>query len=152
MKLNTLNKQKNYHTSNKIVGRGPGSGKGMHTVGRGMNGQRSRSGGNKNPRRDFAGGQNPISRQLPHLRGFKAISTTPAVFNVNLNDLNKFNDADKVNVETLAKLGLINPTHRKFKVKILATGKVERKSLVFSGLDFSETAKVKLQEVESKFE
>jgi len=154
MKLHKLNKQTNFHKSKKIVGRGPGSGKGMHTVGRGMNGQRSRSGGNKNPRVDFAGGQNPLSRQLPKLRGFKALSSKLIVLNVNLSDLNKFKDGDKVNPQTLEDLGILNSSKSKntTQVKILGTGKVERKSLTFSDVNFSKSAKVSLENVGAKFE
>ena len=65
MKLHELPKSKNYKSKAKIIGRGIGSGKGGHTVGRGMNGQSSRSGGNQTPRRDFEGGQNPLSKRLP---------------------------------------------------------------------------------------
>lgn len=153
MKLNSLNKQKNYRSSNKIVGRGPGSGKGMHTVGRGMNGQRSRSGGNKSPRVDFAGGQNPISRQLPKLRGFKKLSTTPISATIKLSDLNKFNDGDKVTVETLATKGLINVSSGKnFFVKILSNGEVNSKNLSFEGVSFSKAAKDKLEKTGAIFE
>ncbi|MEI6887371.1 MAG: uL15 family ribosomal protein, partial [bacterium] len=71
MKLHTLPKLKNFKRKAKIIGRGTSSGKGGHTVGRGMNGQSSRSGGNQKPRQDFEGGQNPLSKRLPKLRGFK---------------------------------------------------------------------------------
>lgn len=74
MKLHELTKAKNYKKSTKTIGRGIGSGKGGHTVGRGMNGQRARAGGSRSPRVDFEGGQNPISRRLPKLRGFKSLT------------------------------------------------------------------------------
>ena len=53
----------------KQVGRGVGSTKGGHTTGRGMKGQRSRSGYRK-PGPNFEGGQNPLSRRLPKVRGY----------------------------------------------------------------------------------
>jgi ribosomal protein L15 len=49
------------------VGRGPASGRGK-TCGRGHKGQKAR-GGNGKPRRDFEGGQTPLSRRFPK-RGF----------------------------------------------------------------------------------
>ncbi|MFW5702480.1 MAG: uL15 family ribosomal protein, partial [Candidatus Dojkabacteria bacterium] len=51
-------------------GRGYGSGKGGHTVGRGQKGQKSRS-GYKKPRPGFEGGQMPLSRRIPKLKGFR---------------------------------------------------------------------------------
>ena len=52
----------------KRVGRGPASGNGK-TAGRGMNGQKSRSGGGKGV--GFEGGQTPLARRLPKLPGFR---------------------------------------------------------------------------------
>ena len=52
----------------KRVGRGDGSGKGTYS-GRGMKGQKARSGGGVRP--GFEGGQNPQIKGLPMLRGFK---------------------------------------------------------------------------------
>lgn len=54
----------------KRVGRGYGSGYGGHTSTRGQKGQKSRS-GYKSPRPGFEGGQMPLSRRLPKLRGFR---------------------------------------------------------------------------------
>jgi large subunit ribosomal protein L15 len=143
MTLNTLKRQKNFSKPKKIVGRGAGSGKGFHTVGRGMNGQRSRSGGNKNPRIDFAGGQNPLSRQLPKLRGFKPLSTSVLVYNIKLSDLNVFKDGETISVENLVKSGLLKlkSSPRKFRVKILSKGELSSKNLVFEGVVASESAK-----------
>jgi large subunit ribosomal protein L15 len=53
----------------KRVGRGPGSGKGMHTVGRGQKGQASRSGYKK--RLGFEGGQTPVHRLFPRINRLK---------------------------------------------------------------------------------
>ncbi len=60
----------------KRLGRGAGSGKGFHTVGSGQKGQTSRAG--SHVRRAFEGGQNPISRRLPVLKGNKSrnVATT----------------------------------------------------------------------------
>lgn len=52
------------------VGRGIGSKKGGHTAGRGTKGQKSRSGYSE-PRSGFEGGQMPLSRRIPKLKGFK---------------------------------------------------------------------------------
>lgn len=54
----------------KRIGRGAGSGKGMHTVGKGQKGQTSRAG--YHIKRGFEGGQNPLSKSLPRFRGVNA--------------------------------------------------------------------------------
>lgn len=57
-----------YKRKSKRLGRGVGSGVGGHTTGRGGKGATARS-GYQTPRKGFEGGQNPISRRLPKLRG-----------------------------------------------------------------------------------
>jgi ribosomal protein L15 len=56
--------------STRRVGRGYGSARGGHTVGRGQKGQKSRSGYTQ-PRPGFEGGQMPLSRRLPKFKGFR---------------------------------------------------------------------------------
>ena len=68
MKLSSLNNPKGYKRR-KRVGRGDSSGLGR-TCGRGEKGQKSRSG--SKIRLHFEGGQIPLFRRLPHIRGFKA--------------------------------------------------------------------------------
>ena len=68
MKLNELSDNPGARKNRKRVGRGPGSGKGR-TAGRGMNGQKSRSGVSL---KGFEGGQMPLYRRLPK-RGFTNI-------------------------------------------------------------------------------
>ena len=67
MKINQLKPHPRSQKNRKRVGRGPGSGKGS-TCGRGMKGQKSRSGVSIN---GFEGGQMPIYRRLPK-KGFKS--------------------------------------------------------------------------------
>lgn len=66
MKLNELSDNSDARSNRTRVGRGPGSGKGR-TAGRGMNGQKSRSGVSL---KGFEGGQMPLYRRVPK-RGFK---------------------------------------------------------------------------------
>lgn len=101
----------------KRVGRGIGSGTGK-TSGRGMKGQNSRSGGGV--RLGFEGGQNPLTKRVPQLKGFK--SRNPKNQVVSLNDLNKF--TGKVTKEKLFEKGIIDSS--KLPVKVLATGKLEK--------------------------
>lgn len=71
------------------AGRGISAGRGK-TAGRGMNGQNSRSGGGKGPY--FEGGQLPLFRRLPYLRGFRNINRV-AYQPVNIGDLAQDFDA-----------------------------------------------------------
>lgn len=103
--------------SKKRVGRGIGSGRGK-TAGRGTKGQSSRSGGGV--RVGFEGGQNPLTKRLPHLKGFK--SRAPKNQVVSLSDLNIF--TGKVTKEKLLEKGLIESI--KLPVKILGNGKIEK--------------------------
>ena len=111
--LNTLNN----HKSKKIrVGRGIGSGKGK-TSGRGVKGQKSRSGV---AIKSFEGGQMPLYRRLPK-RGFNPISKNDVAI-INLGDLQKLIDNKtinvdtKINIDTFKKSKLFRKSINKFKV------------------------------------
>tara|TARA_Y100001935_G_scaffold3493_1_gene2782 strand:- start:961 stop:1419 length:459 start_codon:yes stop_codon:yes gene_type:complete len=111
--FNTLNNIK----SKKIrVGRGIGSGKGK-TSGRGVKGQKSRSGV---AIKSFEGGQMPLYRRLPK-RGFNPIKQSKIAV-VNLGDLQnlinnkKINLDEKINIDILKKSKTIRKSINKFKV------------------------------------
>ena len=111
--LNTLN---NHKTKKIRVGRGIGSGKGK-TSGRGVKGQKSRSGV---AIKSFEGGQMPLYRRLPK-RGFNPINKDNiAVINLgdlqNLIDNKKINAGEKININTLKKTKLFRKSINKFKV------------------------------------
>ena len=98
--LNTLN---NIKTKKIRVGRGIGSGKGK-TSGRGVKGQKSRSGV---AIKSFEGGQMPLYRRLPK-RGFNPINKNDiAVINLgdiqNLIDSKKIKAEEKININTFKK-------------------------------------------------
>lgn len=127
-------------------GRGYGSGLGGHTVGRGTKGQKSRSGYSR-PRPGFEGGQMPLSRRLPKLRGLSNKSRSRAFKTINTKKyLLKLTEvADKVkgsevNNQTLLEAGLIQPTSKKVGVKIVCDGKISKK-LQVSGVQLSGPAK-----------
>ena len=112
--------------SKKIrVGRGIGSGKGK-TSGRGVKGQKSRSGV---AIKSFEGGQMPLYRRLPK-RGFNPLKKEKiAIINLgkiqDLIDNQKLSSTDKIDIETFKKLNIIN---KKFnKIKILASGEIKKK-------------------------
>jgi large subunit ribosomal protein L15 len=108
----------------KRLGRGESSGLGK-TSGRGHKGQGSRSG--SGVPMGFEGGQNPLLRRLPKFGFTKPNREKREV--ISLTELNSFKDGATVDVQSLKDLKLIS---KKFegRVKILATGKLERKLTV----------------------
>ena len=121
----TLNNRIKINKSKIRVGRGIGSGKGK-TSGRGVKGQKSRSGV---AIKSFEGGQMPLYRRLPK-RGFNPIiKNTVAI--LNLEKIQSF--IDKKNIKTtdvlnsilLKKLKLINKNSTK--LKILGAGEIKSK-------------------------
>ena len=112
----TLNNREKINKSKLRVGRGIGSGKGK-TSGRGVKGQKSRSGV---AIKSFEGGQMPLYRRLPK-RGFNPLNkNNVAVINLgelqNLIDNNKINADEKININTLKKTKLFRKSINKFKV------------------------------------
>ena len=114
--MTSLNSLNNLKTKKIRVGRGIGSGKGK-TSGRGVKGQKSRSGV---AIKSFEGGQMPLYRRLPK-RGFNPISKNDVAI-INLGDLQKLIDnkkisADsKINIDTFKKFKLFRKSINKFKV------------------------------------
>jgi len=107
------------------VGRGIGSGKGK-TSGRGVKGQKSRSGV---AIKSFEGGQMPLYRRLPK-RGFNPIGKKNiAILNLNMIqfhiDKKRFKTSDIINTNLLKKLNLINKNS--VKLKILGSGEIKDK-------------------------
>ena len=116
----------------KRVGRGPGSGKGKFS-GRGIKGQKSRSGSHK-MRAGFEGGQMPIYMRIGKLRGSTSKDAMPvgpfrtSTVPVNVRDLVRFEAGDEVTPETLVAKRLIKNT--KTDVKLLGVGEVTMKLTV----------------------
>jgi large subunit ribosomal protein L15 len=131
----------------KRIGRGLGSGKGRYS-GRGIKGQKSRS-GSHNMRPGFEGGQMPIYMRLGKQRGPYSKDAMPvgphrtSTVPVNLRDLERaFESGDDVTLETLREKGLIKNT--KTDVKILGTGELKKK-LSVTAHAFSATAREKIE-------
>ena len=137
--LNTLN---NIKTKKIRVGRGIGSGKGK-TSGRGVKGQKSRSGV---AIKSFEGGQMPLYRRLPK-RGFNPISKYDVAV-INLGDLQRLIDIKnistdvKINIETFKKTKFFRKSIDKFKV--LSNGDFNSKIEIEADYS-SKTAKEKIQ-------
>ena len=118
-------------------GRGPGSGNGK-TAGKGHKGQNARSGGGVRP--GFEGGQLPLYRKLPK-RGFKNRFAKHYAI-VNVCDLNRFNDGDKVTLAALVEAGIIRKELDG--LKVLGNGDITKK-LTVEATVFSATAKEKIE-------
>ena len=118
-----LNNRPKINKSKIRVGRGIGSGKGK-TSGRGVKGQKSRSGV---AIKSFEGGQMPLYRRLPK-RGFKSFNQENIAI-LNLDKIQSFinkktiNTTEVLNSSSLKKLRLINKNSKK--LKILGTGEIK---------------------------
>ena len=139
--LNNLTKLK---TKKIRVGRGIGSGKGK-TSGRGVKGQKSRSGV---AIKSFEGGQMPLYRRLPK-RGFNPLNNDRvAILNLekiqSLLDNKKLKSSDLLNSELLKKLKLINKNSTK--LKILGFGNIKDKINIEANLA-SKSAVEKLEKI-----
>ena len=140
----TLNSKEKLNKSKMRVGRGIGSGKGK-TSGRGVKGQKSRSGV---AIKSFEGGQMPLYRRLPK-RGFNPISKQNIAI-MNLEKIQSYinektiNPSDIINMELLKKLKLINKNSQK--LKILGTGEIKDKVNIEADLA-SKSAIEKLEKI-----
>jgi|TARA_B100001105_G_scaffold251778_1_gene242146 large subunit ribosomal protein L15 len=140
----------NLNTTSKIkikkmrVGRGIGSGKGK-TCGRGVKGQKSRSGV---AIKSFEGGQMPLYRRLPK-RGFNPLNKDKiAILNLekiqNLINSKRINEDLKIDLEILKKANILSKSYNK--IKILGTGEI--KSKINLNVDYaSKSAKEKLEKI-----
>ncbi len=140
----TLNNRTKINKSKIRVGRGIGSGKGK-TSGRGVKGQKSRSGVSI---KSFEGGQMPLYRRLPK-RGFNPILKNNIAI-LNLNKIQSYIDkkniktSDLLNSELLKKLKLINKNSNK--LKILGSGEIKDKINIEADLA-SKSAIQKLEKI-----
>src|SRR5256885_13235941 len=116
----------------KRAGRGLGSGKGRYS-GRGIKGQKSRSGSHK-MRAGFEGGQMPIYMRLGKQRGATSKDAMPIgpfrtfTAPVNVGSLDRFDDGAEVTPESLVEQGLLKNT--KTDVKLLGNGELKKKLTV----------------------
>ena len=140
--MTSLNNSNKITTKKIRVGRGIGSGKGK-TSGRGHKGQKSRSGV---AIKSFEGGQMPLYRRLPK-RGFNPIKKD-SLGKVNLGKIqyfiekNSINNTDKINLDLLKKLNIVNKNSKK--LKILGSGEIKNKVIIEANF-FSKSAKDKLE-------
>lgn len=146
MEIKDLRPAEGSTKNRKRVGRGGGSGTGK-TSGRGMNGQKSRSGGGKGV--GFEGGQTPLARRLPKLPGFRNINRveyTPV--NVCRLEL-KYEAGEIVDGESLVAKGIIKKATEP--VKVLGDGEIT-KALTVKVDKVSATAQAKIEAAGGKVE
>lgn len=140
----TLNNRSKRNKTKIRVGRGIGSGKGK-TSGRGVKGQKSRSGV---AIKSFEGGQMPLYRRLPK-RGFNPVSKDNIAI-LNLDKIQSYIDkkniktSDILNSDLLKKLSLINKNS--LKLKILGSGVIKDKINIEADLA-SKSAVEKLEKI-----
>ena len=144
MKLFELQPGVGSTSDRKRKGRGHGSGNGK-TAGRGHKGQNARSGGGV--RIGFEGGQMPIYRRLPK-RGFNNVFALKYA-EINVSDLNKFEDGAVVDAAALKEAGIIKKALDG--IKVLGNGEVSKKVTV-KAAKFTESAKEKIVAAGGKFE
>ena len=140
----TLNTTSKVINRKMRVGRGIGSGKGK-TSGRGVKGQKSRSGV---AIKSFEGGQMPLYRRLPK-RGFNPLGKNK-IAKINLEkiqsfiDKKKINSNEMINVKLLKKLKIVNKNSQQ--LKILGNGDIKTKISIEADL-ISKSAKNKLEKI-----
>ena len=140
MQQHQLRPPKGAKRRRKIVGRGDGSGHGSYS-GKGMKGQKARSG--RGVRLGFQGGQNPLIKSLPSLRGFTNIFRREYIA-INLDRLAEFPANSEVTPQLLAKAGVLKSS--KQRIKVLGRGELEV-PLVVEAHRFSRSAREKIEAV-----
>ena len=142
--MTTLQSIKKIKTNKIRVGRGIGSGKGK-TSGRGVKGQKSRSGV---AIKSFEGGQMPLFRRLPK-RGFKSFKDKK-IEKINLDQIQlminnkKINPMEKINLTLLQKNKIVSKNSKK--LKILGSGEIKEK-IDFETDYISKNAKIKMEKI-----
>jgi len=140
MRLHNLKPRDGSKHRRKRLGIGESSGHGK-TSGRGGKGQTARSG--SSIRIGFEGGQIPLIRRIPK-RGFNNVTFATIYLPVNLGDLNYFEDGSVVDESALRGVGLV--TGKPTKIKILASGKLEKRLTVRASA-FSKVAREAIEKL-----
>lgn len=134
--------------SRKRVGRGYGSGKGGHTVGRGQKGQKSRS--KIGPLFEGTKVKKSLIQRLPMMRGKGRLKPGAKPLAVDAGRLNVLRAGTVVDVPALVKEGLVSREARRVGVKILGNGELEKKLTV--KVPASKNAREKIEKAGGKVE
>ncbi len=142
MRLNELHPAGGSTKERKRIGRGEGSGRGK-TSGKGHKGAKARSGTKMPP--SYEGGQMPLQRRLPRLkgeaRGRHTVARPTVYAPVNVGELARVS-GDTIGIEDLRAAGLVGK--KEVPVKVLGSGKIERPVTVKAHA-FSKSAREKIE-------
>ena len=130
----------------KRIGRG---GKRGTFSGRGMKGQKARSGGNVDPL--FEGGRTTLVQKMKKKRGFKSPHAKKTVISLSVLDTN-FSDGDTVSLKTLAENGVITGKKLKNGARIVVNGEITKKLTISSEIGASANAIVAIEKAGGKVE
>lgn len=143
MRLNSLSPAAGSKRSKRRVGRGAGTGWGK-TAGRGMKGQKARSGGGV--RAGFEGGQQPLKQRVPKF-GFRSrIGLVTA--EVRLGELNKL-DADVIDLAALKAANIISRNMQR--ARVMLSGEIKR-AVTLKGLGVTKGARAAIEAAGGKVE
>jgi large subunit ribosomal protein L15 len=140
MKINELKSSPGARQTAYRKGRGVGSGNGK-TAGRGHKGQNARAGGGVRP--GFEGGQMPLYRRLPK-RGFNNKRFAASYIEINVSDLEKFENGAVVDAAALKASGVISLPKVNDGIKVLGNGELTKKLTVKANA-FTAGAKEKIE-------
>jgi len=138
MRLTDVRPQKGSKKRARRLGRGVSAGQGA-SAGKGMRGQNSRSGGGTRP--GFEGGQQPLYRRLPKLKGFPIINRKEYI-TINVSKLSSLAADTEVNLSSLKEAGIIKTA--KAPLKILGDGELNV-ALKVQAAAFTASAKSKIE-------
>lgn len=144
MQINTLKVKTK--RKRKTIGRG---GKKGTYSGKGMKGQKARSGGNVDPL--FEGGRSTLIDHMKKKKGFKSLAEKAVP--VSLDKIEKnFKDGENVSYETLTKRGIIEKINKSRRIKILGTGTIKKKVTIAKEIRVSASAKLAIEKAGGKIE
>ena len=138
MRLKDAIPKKGSQQRGRRVGRGISAGQGA-SCGKGMRGQKSRSGGSTRP--GFEGGQNPLYRRLPKLKGFPMVNRRKYTI-INVSKLSSLPANTEVTLASLIKVGII--TTDDGPLKILGDGDLNIPLKVYAAA-FTASARSKIE-------
>ena len=138
--------QKVVKKKKKRLGRGYGSGKGGHTVGRGQKGQKSRT--KLGILFEGIKVRKSLLKRTPQLRGKTKFKPRTRPIELSLSDLNVFPAGSRIDLKRLVKKGIIKKREASRGAKVLASGKLEKKLNVL--LPVTKSAKKAIEKLGGK--
>ncbi|MEO0948002.1 MAG: 50S ribosomal protein L15 [Cyanobacteria bacterium J06641_5] len=142
MRLFSMSPKEGSKKSNKRLGRGISAGQGA-SCGKGMRGQKSRSG--PNVRVGFEGGQIPLYRRVPKLKHFTKIGKEIDYFTVNVSELSSLEPNSIVNITSLRESQRSYSIKQGQVLKVLGSGTISTPLTVYAAA-FTKSATEKIQQ------